>query len=249
MKTFIILPVVIFSLYSCSKNTEGRQVFDNKGAVKIRFNNMVGSDSLQIGSTYMNFNGDEFTVSEFNYYISNIVLIDKNDQEVAEQESYHLLKASDPSSLSFIIPNVLVNEYKAIRFTIGVDSTRNVSGAQTGALDPVHNMFWSWSTGYIFTKLEGTSPSSPTGNIAFHIAGFYGPNNTIRTVILNFPSNAHVKTTSTPEIQIKTDVAEWFMAPSTVKFAVTYNVTTAGTLAKSIADNYADAFSVSQVEN
>src|SRR5688572_30671232 len=105
MKAITIFSVVIFALYSCSKNTEGRQIYDNTGAVKISFKNMVGSDTLQLGATYANFNGDAFTVSTFNYYISNIVLIDENDQEVAETESYHLVKAADPASLSFLVPN------------------------------------------------------------------------------------------------------------------------------------------------
>jgi hypothetical protein len=61
-----------------------------------------------------------------------------------------------------------------MEFMIGVDSARNNSGAQTGALDPTNGMFWSWSTGYIMAKFEGTSAQSPAAANAlkFHIGGF-----------------------------------------------------------------------------
>jgi hypothetical protein len=47
-----------------------------------------------------------------------------------------------------------------IRFLLGVDSARNVSGIQTGALDPARGMFWTWNSGYVMAKIEGSSPSA-----------------------------------------------------------------------------------------
>lgn len=220
------------------------------GSIKIDFTNMVGADTLELlTQNYLNANGDTFNVSTLNYYISNIQLTSTDDVVYSDYESYHLIKASDPSSLNFTLNGFLPISYKAITFTIGVDSLRNVSGAQTGALDPVHNMFWSWSSGYIFTKLEGTSPQSPTGNIAFHIAGFSGGYNALRTVTLNFPTNANVTQTTTPTVRIKTDIAEWFMNPSITKFGIRYSVTMSGPQASAMATNYMDMFSVVQVDN
>jgi hypothetical protein len=243
---FLVIPIV----FSCGKETGHGSGFGTAGKVKVSFKNMVGVDDLILNSQYyLNANGDTFYVSTLNYYISNIELVKTNDSVVKENESYHIIKADDTASMNFIINSVPLANYKAITFTIGVDSLRNVSGAQAGALDPVHNMFWSWSSGYIFTKLEGTSPQSPTGNIAFHIAGFTGGYNALRTVTLNFPSNATVTQTSTPELHIKADVAEWFMNPSVTKFGITYSVTMSGAMASAMATNYMDMFSVTQVDN
>ena len=40
---------------------------------------------------------------------------------------------------------------------LGVDSLRNVTGVQTGALDPAMDMYWTWNTGYVMAKLEAAA--------------------------------------------------------------------------------------------
>jgi hypothetical protein len=251
LRTLVILALFAVIVISCGKNKGGNSgSLGTNGSMEISFKNMVGSNDLILGSQYYtNANGDTFYVNTYNYYISNIELIKTNDSVVKEVESYHLIKADDTSSFNFTLNSIPVANYKAIKFTIGVDSLRNVSGAQTGALDPVNNMFWSWSTGYIFSKFEGTSPQSPTGNVAFHIAGFSGANNSLRNVSLNFPLNATVTKNIIPSIVIKSDIAEWFMNPNLTKFSITYNVTSVGAIASGMADNYMDMFSVIQVDN
>jgi hypothetical protein len=250
MRNVLIFNFIIL-LAACAKNDDARtDAWFPSGTMRVKFTNAVGTDPLVLNTqAYMNQNGDTFYVNNFTYYISNVRLIKTNNAVVSEAESYHLVKSSDPSSWEFDLHAIPVSGYKAITFTIGVDSARNVSGAQTGALDPVHGMFWTWSTGYIFSKFEAVSPASPTGSVAFHLAGFSGPDNALRTVTLNFPTNADVTQTHMPVLNIKADLLEYFKNPSTIKFNVTYNVTTTGPLAKTLADNYADMFSVSNVEN
>jgi hypothetical protein len=43
--------------------------------------------------------------------------------------------------------NTSLKNITAIKFLLGVDSLKNVSGIQTGALDPAKGMFWTWNTG------------------------------------------------------------------------------------------------------
>lgn len=254
MKTPINLWVgLLLALFICACNKNSNVTHfapGQKGAVKLNFTNMVGTDTLVLNTqSYTNFNGDTFYVNTFNYYISNIRFTRMDDSVFYEDNSYHLIEADKPQSFLFTCKQIPFGLYKSITFTIGVDSVRNVSGAQTGALDPVHNMFWSWSSGYLFTKLEGTSPQSPSGNIAFHIAGFSGPFNALKTITVNFPSNAIVSNYIKPTVKIKTDILEMFVNPSTIKFGIMNNVTTVGALAKSMADNYTDMFTVIEIEN
>ena len=72
------------------------------------------------------------------------------------------------------LSDVPEGSYTEMSYVLGVDSTRNVSGAQAGALSTANGMFWSWSTGYIMLKAEGTSPNSGTGSFSFHLGGFSG---------------------------------------------------------------------------
>src|SRR3989344_6080702 len=120
------------------------------GSLKITFDNMF--DTLDLGLDTVNYildNGDKIKVSIFKYYISNIKLTDSDGKEFIETESYHLIDESSPESQKFTITGVPLKNYTSITFMIGVDSARNVSGAQTGALSATNNMFWTWSTGYI----------------------------------------------------------------------------------------------------
>ena len=123
--------------------------------------------------------GDSLTYSMFRYYISNIQLQNENGTIWSEEESYHLVDLADPSSLSIELSNVPNGDYTMLYYTFGVDSTRNVSGVQEGALDPANGMFWNWNSGYIMVKAEGTSPSAADGNFMFHLGGFSGDNNIV----------------------------------------------------------------------
>lgn len=55
---------------------------------------------------------------------------------------YFLIDASDAGSTTIAL-QALPGKYDQVAFTIGVDSIRNISGAQTGALDPGKGMFWT----------------------------------------------------------------------------------------------------------
>jgi len=223
------------------------------GSLALHFENMVGDSSLVLNTQfYTNANGDTFNVTKFNYYISNIKLLKAGNVVYTETESYHLLQQSDAASLDFTLSNVPFDIYDGIQFMIGVDSTRNVSGAQTGALDPANGMFWSWSSGYIMLKMEGTSPQSgaTTGGLVFHVGGFSGANSSLKVVSPTFNgSTANVSSSVTPEIHFKVDVAEMFTTPTNVNFATTHTIHMPGMMAKTIADNYADMISVEHIHN
>jgi hypothetical protein len=223
-------------------------------SMKLAFTNVVGTSPLTLGNTlqYQNLNGDSFSVSTYKYYISNIRLTDNNSNVWSEPESYHLINHANPASLIVTITGMPAATYTSISFMIGVDSTRNVSGSQTGALDPVNDMFWTWSSGYIMAKFEGKSPSSTVAanGLYFHVAGYGGPNAVQRTVSPSFGASTAVVTTSTvPQVNITCDVMEWFQNPSVIDFSSMNNVTTTGTYAVTLANNYSDMFTVTSIIN
>lgn len=257
IKSFSILFLLslITVISSCKKDPveETPTPVATTGSVALHFENMVGDSALVLNtSTYVNANLDTFNVTKFNYYISNIKLTRSDLSVYTETESYHLLEAEDTTSLAFVLNNVPVGDYIGIQFTIGVDSIRNVSGAQTGALDPANGMFWSWSSGYIMTKFEGTSPQSTAmdGMLMYHVGGFAGVNSTLKTVSPSFNSEvASVSTTVTPEIHLKADLLEWFTTPTNISFSTLSTIHMPGANAKTVADNYADMFSVEHIHN
>ncbi|HTN17476.1 MAG TPA: MbnP family protein [Chitinophagaceae bacterium] len=240
--TPLIATAMISTLFSCRKD----EIPAKEGSIKMEFFNVAGSEKLALNDKwYKNQNGDSFTVTKFNYYISNIRFNNTSGGSYAESESYHLVEQSAPASQSFDISKVPAGTYNSVTFTIGVDSLRNVSGVQSNDLDPAKGMFWSWSTGYIMLKVEGTSPRSPqSGNVyMLHAGGFKGEYNVLRTVTLSFPSAISVNGDES-HIHLNADVQKVFGGTKAISIAASPVIMAAGENGKALADNYKDMFTI-----
>jgi hypothetical protein len=198
---------------------------------------------------YTNSSGDKYTVTRFDYYISNISLIPASGTSFTETESYHLVKHVK-NETQFTVGAVAPGSYTKVRFLIGVDSLRNVSGAQTGALAKENDMHWDWISGYIFLKLEGdfvATGSTIQDQYSIHIGGFTGPLGCLQWVEIDLPVPLVVDGSGTNAIRFKTNVNEIFSKPNRIGFADYYPVT--NTIFKLISDNYRDMFTIDKVEN
>jgi hypothetical protein len=101
-------------------------------------------------------------------------------------------------------------------------------------------------------KMEGTSPqSAAAGNmLMYHVGGFSGANSVLKIIQPTFGTNtANISSTVTPEVHMKSDISEWFKNPNAIQFNTTHTVHMPGANAKTIADNYADMFSVEHIHN
>ena len=222
------------------------------GSVRINISNLVGNEIISLNdSIYTNANGDSFTISKFKYYLSNFTLRNANGELHRQTESYHLIDCQKGSNFTMLIDSVPVGTYNAMNFILGVDSTRNTSGAQTGALDPALGMFWSWNQGYIFLMMEGFSPNStaPNNMITYHLGGFTQPYNCIRNVNPSFGALDLVVTeNNSSKIEISADVLRLFDTPTVIKFAQT-SEGMGGPIAVTLSNNAVNLFKVLDIEN
>ncbi|MBL7914257.1 MAG: hypothetical protein JNL49_04355 [Bacteroidia bacterium] len=215
----------------------------------IELDHLAGNQKFYLDSTYTTANGDQITASMFKYYISNIEFVKTDNSVVTIEDTYYYVDASDENTWFIDFDSLGTGQFKAIRFLIGVDSTRNCSGAQTGALDPANGMFWSWNSGYIFVKLEATSPSIPTNDLTYHIGGYKGAFVNYRQVelefdgdILNLANNTH------RELHLVTDVLELFESPTTINVATfPATIMSPNANASIVADNYANMISYDHI--
>ena len=228
-----------------------RPVSDHSKLI-IHFENYVGDKKLALDTvTYQNQLGQKYTVTNFKYYISNLSLKGADGKDYQINDSYLLIRQDDEESWSATLNDIPAGKYTAISFMIGVDSLHNCSGAQSGALDPINGMFWTWNTGYIFLKLEGKSSASKSpGNIfEYHIGGYKEPTNFIRMTTVKFGSNGmEMNSAKTTSLFIKTDAAEILKNPNSIDFSKLSSVTDFHHAAD-IADNYTDMFSVIRISN
>lgn len=224
----------------------------NKGKVEIRFSHFVGAEKLIPDSIYKNSFGEPYSIRRFKYYITDIKLLNTKDNSETEIEnSYFLVYDDDELSktISLLVPE---GNYTAISFLLGVDSLHNVSGAQTGALDPMNGMFWTWNTGYVSMKLEGKSPLStlPGNLIEYHLGGYKGPDKVNRRISLAFPQgNMNISDKKALVVNVKADINSFFSSINKLPIKANPACTSTGNLARQYAENYATLFSISSVVN
>lgn len=229
-----------------------QQPIDSYASLRFAFTPTMGGQPLVMRTKqYVNANGDTFTVSAHKYFVSNFTVTDSADHEYPLPPAYFLVDADSLRTVS--IGGIVPGRFKKISFLMGVDSLRNVSGAQTGDLDPAgraRGMFWDWNTGYIMAKMEGSSPQSGAAGklLAFHIGTFSGKNSALRRVSLALPSVISLTEGKTPTIQIQSELATWFGGSTPVNFATTNVVMSANADSKRIADNYANSFTITRID-
>ncbi|OYU66453.1 MAG: hypothetical protein CFE22_09045 [Cytophagaceae bacterium BCCC1] len=232
---------------------------NDKNSVSLYFENLVGTDPVVLNTkTYTNASGEDFTISTFNYFVSNISLKATDGTELKFADKYFLVKEPLEASKTITLPDVPAGDYTSVSFMVGVDSAKSVSDVsqRTGVLDPASygtdNMYWSWNSGYIFFKMEGTSSKSAAANkgYKFHIGGFGGMSaktaNNLRWVTLTMADLAKVRKNIAPEIHLAIDAQKVFK--STLKIADKNEIMNP-TFGTAVANNYKDMFAVEHVHN
>lgn len=219
------------------------RIFSQK-QISLVFHHHAGNEELVLEKAYTNPLGEVITVQKFKYYLSNFSITTQKGKTIVLPVQYFLVDEADAASkiIQLAVPDAAI---ASIHFLLGVDSLRNVSGIQTDALDPMKGMFWTWNSGYIMAKLEGSSESSHIAGHAFtfHIGGFKGEQNTIKTISLALPEKKEVVT----EIHIVADINTWFNNKSAIRTAETPVCHTPGPLAMKIADNYSGMFTINAI--
>lgn len=259
---FLLVIASILLLTACKKDTPEYNP-SVKGDLSVEFDNVAGSADLQLNTgTYTNGSNQSFKVTKLKYYVSNFKLtnVDGSDYTVPQSESYFLIDESVAGSRVPVI-RVPEGEYRTLSFVIGIDSLRNTADVsqRTGVLDvsgAATDMYWSWNSGYIFLKLEGTSPVITTmgGVFQLHVGGFGGYSaptaNNLRTVTIDLMSRGttKVKASKASNIHLLVDILKTIKGNTTLDFTTTSMVHSAAAGA-AIANNYTTMFSHDHTEN
>lgn len=247
---FIISALLCLAGSACVKDDKIEPQPASPASVQFNFKARVKNEVLVPETRiYLNAQQDSFTVTKFNYYISNVKLIRADGVVFAEPEGYHLIKHVEGKT-SFVVNNVPPGNYTRIEFLIGVDSLRNVSGARQGDLDPANDMFWDWAQGYIFFKMEGWfSTYKPNfGEYGLHIGGFSGPNSCLQRCGFDLLTPVTATGGKQSAVYYNTQIDEIFVKPRYIGFDTYYDNISTG-MFRQISENYKDMFVIDRVEN
>jgi hypothetical protein len=264
MKKIInIALVATIVLSSCKKDSTPEYDPNVMADLSVEFDNVVGAADLQLNTgTYTNAASESFKVTKLKYYVSNFKLTNANGSvyTVPQASSYFLIDESNAAThkAELSIPE---GEYKTLSFVVGVDSLRNTMDVsqRTGVLDvsaAASDMYWSWNSGYIFFKLDGTSTAIPAmgGVFQYHVGGFGGysspqPNN-LRTITLDLTTRGtpKVKAAKSTNIHLMVDILKALNGSTNMSFATTAMIHSAAP-GTAVANNYTSMFTHDHTEN
>ncbi|MDB5201922.1 MAG: hypothetical protein JWQ27_1331 [Ferruginibacter sp.] len=202
--------------------------------LRVHFVHTAAGKPLLQDSLYLNPFNETYSVSKLKYYVSN--------WHPGNKGSCFLINAFSDPVISLDIPP---GQYESISFLLGVDSVHNSSGAQTGALDPLNDMFWTWNTGYVMFKLEGVSAASKSdlNRIEQHTGGYRSPFATMRQVNIVFPAGEKMEAGKTYDLNIEMNLDKYWKGANEIRIAEHPVITKPGNLAVMVADNFPGMFS------
>ncbi len=166
MKQVILVLVLMLLVGACRKDANTQASANLK--LQLKFN--VDSSPLQFDTLlYRNADGQTYSVTHLEFFISNIVLHSAQGDVASDQVFY--VNARRPNTNIIQLDHLPARSYTGISCLIGLDSVHNQSGALYPSQDN-NGMFWpvSMGGGYHFMKLEGRVISADTSlGYAMHL--------------------------------------------------------------------------------
>jgi hypothetical protein len=254
LKNILAVTAIALAFTSCS-NDDNNEI-TGEGRLKLEFDNVYGSSNLAFNTPYSNSNGEVVKINNAIYIISNIVLTktDGSTYTVPKSQSYFFVNEADAASMILNLPNIPAGNYDKVTFGIGVDQAQFDMGAngQNGMWEIAQGlgMTWSWAAGYKFVKFEGTVTSTTHSNANFRVhTGKTGTIYNYASVTLDFPDNALVRTSITPQVHIMADLKKIIDGTTKINFEEGLDVM-GGTKVQNIStNNVPTLFEVEHVHN
>ena len=141
---------------------------------------------LELEQVYLTENKDSISFSTLKMYFSDFRFKNKINGEISTVDTLIFYDLADSSTHTFFNELALTN-FESLAFTLGLDSTKNVSGELENAYDPLLGMYWAWNTGYVNLKLAGKSSLvlTKTHDFEFHLGGYRYPLATAQNIEVN----------------------------------------------------------------
>ncbi len=244
MNKFILF---LFCIISAASSFGQKAIAKKKSFISVQFDHTANGKSIVLNdSTYTTAFGEKYKLSKLKYYISNLTFI--TGKKVKPNKNVSLINAAGDQTIKVEKPLLPTT---GIEFWVGVDSILNCSGAQSGALDPLNDMFWTWNTGYVMFKLEGTADSSNADlqRLEQHIGGYKGEFKTMRKVFIPIDKKYFTdKKRGADKIVINVNLDNYWNGKNKIRISEQPMITTIGNAAKDAAENLEGMFSVKNTD-
>jgi hypothetical protein len=204
---------------SCKKDPPLPEPESPLGTLEIRFNPTMNGVPLEGNSLFMGPNGKRMLIENLKFYWSDMYLRQGSDSILAKDVEFVDLISGALSYRFDVAPGT----YTSMSYAVGLNPTLNGTNnpnydeAQWPLSHPLsiyNGMYWSWATGYIFSKVEGKTDTSeaqnqtPTFTWFYHsgLDSLYSPN-----VLNNL--NLTIEKDQTTVLQLNLEVNDIFSQP------------------------------------
>ncbi len=152
--TFYLTAFALISLLITCKEED-----PEPGKITLTFTETVDTASLAFDTvSYVNEAGNEYVVTELQYFISNLTLYynDGTKYEISDSDGIHYVDSDIAETKYWAVTDDVPSGYvDSLVFTFGLDEETNVSGLFVNP--PESNMFWpdELGGGYHYMKMNG----------------------------------------------------------------------------------------------
>ncbi|PCJ64553.1 MAG: hypothetical protein COA58_12495 [Bacteroidetes bacterium] len=150
MKNIITICLLLATTFSVSAQKD----------VKLTLNHLLDTEDFGFNQTSQNDMGQDFKLTRFEYYISEISITHDGGTITEASDIYILVRANKTDTIT--LGNFDITNIEAISFSVGVGpSVNNEDPSTWGALHALSpkspSMHWGWAAGYRFAAIEGES--------------------------------------------------------------------------------------------
>lgn len=203
-KYLVYLVVLSMFFISCEK----KGVLESSSVLTVEVELLMDGEPMVYYEKYSNALGQTYELHDFRFYMSNIKLKDVDgDLSFEEENSYHLVTLPQNNHVfTFDIEGIKGEIFNQLEFSVGVDSDKNYSIDNMGALDPARGMAWDWNTGYKFVLMEGLyfPENDVKRGLVYHIGGDKNYRTVFLPVVIDFTKN------SSATLKLKVEVGKIF---------------------------------------
>jgi hypothetical protein len=217
----LIGAIVIIALSACEKDQpipEPTQPY--KGTVELRFVPTMNGEAFQQNVNFVGPNNFRMNIETLKFYLSDIQLINSSYTTMLSEIELVDLVQND-KTISF---ETDPGTYQQLKFFLGVKKALNGTDnpdfdeAQFPISHPLsiyNGMYWSWASGYIFSKIDGKIDTSQAQNQTPTFTWFYHSGLDTCYTEKNFNNlNIEVNAGKTTTIEIGIEVNDIFRQPN-----------------------------------
>lgn len=164
IQAIFLLSVGIFlTAFSGCNETNPQPEPEVKEYFEITINHLYNGEPLVYNTIYQSAQGNDLWITLKEYYLSNIIAIKPNGTKELISDIVLVEQNTGSSTFSFS-GSIPKGDYTGVSFDLGVREDLNskdpASYANDHPLSVINNMYWGWSTQYIFSKIEGFEVSN-----------------------------------------------------------------------------------------